>query len=337
MKILIGSPAFPPSLGGLERFAEQLAAGLARFGEDVTVMTATPAMAPDHYPFRVVRRPSPLAKLRLVRASDVFLQINLSLRDAWPLLFTRKPWVLCHQGLYEGMARLGLPATLKRAVVHKATRGISASRFVASQVDPSSAVIPNPYREDLFRLRPEVSRDRHLLFVGRLVSDKGAAILLDAVKSLRDRFPDITATIVGEGPEETALRRQVRERRLEGSVTLRGRLDGEELVEEFNRHLILVVPSVWEEPFGIVALEGIACGCVVVGTDRGGLPEAIGPCGRVVPGGDPVALAVSISELLEGDDLDRYRKRAPGHLALHTGSRAVEKYLEALRSAAGRR
>jgi len=336
MKILIGSPAFPPSLGGLERFTEQLAIGLARLGEDVTVMTATPAMAPDRYPFRVVRRPGLLAKLRLVRASDVFVQINLSLKDAWPLLFTRKPWVLCHHGLYDGVARLGLPATLKRALVHRATRGISASRFVASQVDPESVVIPNPYREDLFRLRPEVPRDRHLLFVGRLVSDKGVAIFLDAVKGLRERFPEIRATIVGEGPEETALKRQVREACVEANVTFRGRLDGEELAEEFNRHLILVVPSVCEESFGIVALEGIACGCVVVGTNRGGLPEAIGPCGRVVPGGDPVALAESISNLLEGDELDRYRNQAPGHLALHTGGRVVEKYLEVLRSATGR-
>lgn len=336
MKVLIGSPAFPPSLGGIERFAEQLAFGLAGLGEEVTVMTATPAVSPDRYPFRVVRKPGPRAKLRLVRTSDVLLQINLSLRDAWPLLFSRKPWVLCHQGLYEGAAGLGLPAVLKRALVHRATRGISASRFVASRVDPKSVVIPNPYREDLFRLEPDVPRDKQLLFVGRLVSDKGAAVLLDAVHRLLERHPAITATIVGEGPEEPALKRQAREGRLKERVSFRGRLDGEDLVEELNRHQILVVPSVWEEPFGIVALEGIACGCVVLGTDRGGLPEAIGPCGRVVPGGDPAALASAISDLLEGGDLDRYRASAREYLAKHTGRRVVEEYRAVLRDACGR-
>lgn len=335
MKVLIGSPAFPPSLGGIERFAEQLAIGLTDRGEAVTVMTATPAPAADRYDFRVVRQPGALAKLRLMREADVFLQLNVSVRDAWPLIFVRKPWLVCHQGLYEGRAKLGIPAALKRGLALRADCGISASRFIASQVDPRSVVIPNPYREDLFRLLPDVPRSRKILFVGRLVSDKGAAVLIEALRLLRDRNAAVSASIVGEGPEREALERQVRDGSLEDSVSFRGRLDGEALVEEFNRHQILVVPSVWEEPFGIVALEGVACGCVVVGTDQGGLPEAIGPCGRVVPGDDPVSLAEMIWRLLDEDRLDQYRSRARDHLAAHTGARVVAEYQTLLRKVAG--
>jgi glycosyltransferase involved in cell wall biosynthesis len=335
MKVLIGSPAFPPSLGGIERFAEQLATGLTARGEAVTVMTATPAGVADRYDYRVVRRPGALAKLRLIQDADVFLQLNVSLRDAWPLIFIRRPWLVCHQGLYEGRALFGVPAALKRALALRADRGISASQFIASRVDPRSVVIPNPYRDDLFRLMPHVPRSRTVLFVGRLVSDKGAAVLIESVRLLRARFAAASATIVGEGPEEEVLKRQVRESSLEDAVTFRGRLDGDALVEEFNRHQILVVPSVWEEPFGIVALEGIACGCVVVGTDQGGLPEAIGPCGRVVPAADPSSLAEMIERLLADGQLDVYRAHARDHLAAHAGGRVVAEYRALLRAAAG--
>ena len=54
---------------------------------------------------------------------------------------------------------------------------------------------------------------------------------------------------------------------------------GPDVVALLNRHLIIVVPSRWQEPFGLVALEGIACGCVALGANCGGLPNAIGGAG----------------------------------------------------------
>src|SRR5689334_13350053 len=69
-------------------------------------------------------------------------------------------------------------------------------------------------------------------------------------------------------------------------VELTGIKSGSDLARYLARHRVMAVPSRCEEGFGIVALEGIACGCVVVGTNLGGLPEAIGPVGIVVPNGD---------------------------------------------------
>jgi glycogen(starch) synthase len=99
-----------------------------------------------------------------------------------------------------------------------------------------------------------------------------------------------------------------------------------------------LVPSVWHEPFGIVALEGIACGCAVVGTAGGGLPDAIGPCGVTVPNGDAAALAEAIAALL--DDPDRiaaYRAAAPAHLARHRPRRVAEEYLRVMEQVVRRR
>jgi len=333
MRILIGSPAFPPSLGGLERFVEQLATGLAERGDEVTVMTSTPSPTPDSYPFRVVRCPGPLAKLRLVRECEVFFQANVSLKDLWPLALVRRPWVVVHQGLYEGIGWRKVAAAAKRFLARRATRGISASRYVAGEVDPESEVIPNPYDERLFRIVPGVARDADLLFVGRLVSDKGADVLVRALARLAAAGCRPSLSVVGEGPEESRLKDLVAGSGLADQVAFRCRLDGEELVREMNRHRILVVPSVWEEPFGIVALEGIACGCVVVGTARGGLVEAIGPCGAVVPNGDAEALAEVLEELLRRADPGPFQAAAPAHLARHRGAVVVERYGELIHGA----
>ncbi len=335
MKILIGSPAFPPSLGGLERFVEQLASGLAERGDEVTVMTSTPSPAPDRYPFRVVRCPGPRAKLRLVRECEVFFQANVSLKDLWPLALVRRPWVVVHQGLYTGRGWRKAAAAAKRFLAQRATRGISASQYVAGEVDPESEVIPNPYDDRLFRIVPGVARSGDLLFVGRFVSDKGADVLVRSLACLAATDVRPSLTLVGAGPEEGRLRELVAESGLAGRVCFRGRLDGEELVREMNRHRILVVPSVWEEPFGIVALEGIACGCVVVGTARGGLIEAIGSCGVVVPNGDEEALAATLKELLEGADPAAFRTSAMEHLERHRGGRIVDRYRAVLHTVAG--
>jgi len=98
----------------------------------------------------------------------------------------------------------------------------------------------------------------------------------------------------------------------------------------------MAVPSRWAEPFGIVALEGIACGCAVVGTALGGLPEAIGRCGVTVPNADAPAMARALRSLLENDSLRaNYCSAAPAHLARHARSQVARSYLNVLESAAG--
>ena len=85
----------------------------------------------------------------------------------------------------------------------------------------------------------------------------------------------------------------------------------------------------WQEPFGIVALEAIGCGCVVVGSAGGGLPEAIGPCGVTFPNHDAAALARRLAELLEsGEKIAALRAAAPAHLDRHRRSVVAARYLQ---------
>lgn len=96
----------------------------------------------------------------------------------------------------------------------------------------------------------------------------------------------------------------------------------------------LVVPSVWSEPFGIVALEGIACGCLVIGSQGGGLKDAIGPCGLTYPNGDVAALAAAMRRVLDEPSLGtELRAKAPAHLARHSPQAVVDAYLQVMQRA----
>jgi glycogen(starch) synthase len=331
MKILLSSYAFPPSVGGLEEVSEMVAHGLAAAGHDVRVLTMTPAgAAPETHPFEILRRPRPGELFNSVRWCDAYLQMNVSLRLAWPLLFVHRPWVVA---LHGGLNGAGVREVVKRLTLRRA-HVVAVSGAIAEGAGENVAVLPNPYRESVFRNLNPGPRPYELVFLGRLVSDKGAHRLIEALALLRAGGLAPRLLIIGSGPEETALREQCERLQLNDQVEFAGLLRGHELARRLNECRIMVVPSIWEEPFGIVALEGIACGCVVVGSEAGGLPEAIGPCGCTFPKGDVAALASRLSELLRDPaKIAALRARAPEHLARHRPDRVSDAYLAVLQKA----
>jgi glycogen(starch) synthase len=208
---------------------------------------------------------------------------------------------------------------------------ISVSRAVAETLPGKSHVLFNPYRDDIFFRIPSIQKDRDLFFVGRMVSDKGIDVLIEAMAKLRDRGLQPSLTVAGSGPEESAMRRRVNELHLGKLVTFAGQVTDEKLNELLNAHKIMVVPSRAGEGFGVVALEGIACGCVLVGSTHGGLPEAIGQCGRTFPNGDSSALAELLHDLLAHPETWKgHFDHAQAHLDAHRPSIVAERYLEVL-------
>lgn len=339
MRILVYSPTFFPSLGGLEVNVVQLAEGFHAAGHEVVVVAKTPNPEPEPFPFRVVRNPSRLALLRLARWCDVFFQANVSLRGIWPLLLVRRPWVVSHQGWYNRPDGSLAPQDRLKRFLLRWGRSISNSQAVADHLATPSVVVHNAYRDDLFRRLPEVERTGELIFLGRLVSDKGAEVLLDALGLLRARGLEPRLTLVGDGPERRPLEEQARRLGIEGRLTFLGSRRGEEIARLLNAHRILVVPSRYDEPFGIVALEGIACGCLVIGSRGGGLKEAIGRCGLTFRNGDAAELAGLLAEALA--DPGRFAPdpaEVARHLESHGAAAMVRAYLAVIEAAhAGRR
>jgi glycosyltransferase involved in cell wall biosynthesis len=262
---------------------------------------------------------------------DVCLHNNLSLRAAWPLLARRKPWVIAHHThLTRVDGRVGWRDRLKQRVIRHA-RNIAVSRAVAAHLAAPSVVIGNPYRASVFRELPGIARDRDLVFVGRLIAEKGLDVLLLALAWLRGHGLHPRLTVVGEGPAEPQVRALCTRLILDDRVEFAGRLDERALAELLNRHRIMVIPSLCVETFGLVALEGIACGCVPVASALGGLPEAVGECGLLAPPDDAAGLARVLADLLKpGADLARFRAAAPAHLARHEPRAIAAEYLRVL-------
>jgi len=324
MRILLSSYAFLPSIGGIEVVSALLADEFRRCGHEVRVVTATSAGADEErYGYEVVRQPRPAQLIDLVRWSEIVFHNNISLRSAWPMLFIRRPWVITHAGFIEP----GIAGSVKRFSLRFAT-SIAISPAIANSLAVPSVLIPNPYDPEFF-YDPLQRRDRDLVFVGRLEEGKGVATLLKALKKLTSLGFSPQLTIVGRGPQQEPLRCLADDLGLASYVNFVGAKRGRALVEEIGRHRIMVVPSLWNEPFGVVALEGIACGCALIASSGGGLPYAIGPCGLTFPNGDADALAGCLARLLSSpEELTALKRGAPAHLRKHTVENIAKRYLE---------
>jgi glycosyltransferase involved in cell wall biosynthesis len=329
IKLLILSRTFLPVVGGMEIAIDLLASQWRALGLEVKLVTKTPGDDQTHA-YEVIRRPSVARMIRLVHQADVVYSRNVSLRGLWPLALVRRPWVVSHHSWYTRTnGEVALADRLKRTVLRRADVSIAVSSAIARPLGPETIVMPNPFRDALFHPRPDVAVDRDLVFVGRMVSDKGIDVLLRAMATLASRGQRPSLSLVGDGPEVPKTREIVEDLRLSSHVAFVGTLRDEALAREIARHRVMVVPSRYEEPFGIVAVEGIASGCVVIGSQGGGLPEAIGPCGLLFPNGDATALAHQIERVLQNPALAaEIRSRAPGHIERFRARNVARRYVE---------
>lgn len=332
--ILIATVPFCPSVGGVETVSRLLAEEWTRMGHTVVVATATSspdlAVTPA---YRIVRRPSFLQMVRLYLDADLIILQGMALRLGWPALFLPRRIIVVHHLVKDGTQPwTGLRRWLARRAEH-----VAVSRAVADSLPCRSHVIANPYSTaEFIDMTPALARERDLVFVGRLVGEKGADLAIAALLVLRARGVFPTLTIIGDGREAADLGHLIKEHALQNQVMMLGTLTGGALVKELNRHRIMLVPSRWKEPFGIVALEGIACGCLVIGSNEGGLPDAIGDCGLVFPNNDATALADCIQKLLsESETCLQMRKKAAAHLQGHEASAIARRYLDVMKASIG--
>jgi len=298
-------------------------------GHSVKVATLTPDARAPGEGFEILRAPSFARLAQAARWCDVYFQNNISLQLAGPLLIVRRPWIMAHQTwIPQPRGFSGLNHRLKLFLLRFGI-STSISQAMADSLPVASEVIPNPYDASVFHERDSVARSEDLVALGRLVSDKGFDLLIQALGLLAKDGVAPRLTIIGDGPEKPLLIRLAKDLGVADQVTFRAAMTGTALAEELNRHRIMVIPSRWKEPFGIVALEAIACGCVPVGSREGGLADAIGLCGSTFPNGDVPALTRELTRLLKGPELlHHYREHAADHLCRHWPEAIARRYLE---------
>lgn len=140
-------------------------------------------------------------------------------------------------------------------------------------------------------------------YVGRLVSEKGLPLLLEAARQLTMDGCDFHLKFIGDGPERSYLEEQVKALGLCQRVTFTGYLRGEVLQSALSSVAAVVMPSIWEETAGLSAIEQMMRGRLVIGADVGGLGEVVSDGGLRFRSGDVEALTACLRRVLDEPDL----------------------------------
>jgi glycosyltransferase involved in cell wall biosynthesis len=368
VNVLLYSRAFFPATGGIETVSLTLAEQIAAAGHRCTVVTETEAdpTKPDPTGFAIERRPSQARRLALVRAADVVHSNGSSLALFFHAKLARKPFLWTHGGYQlvcvDGMgwvddapapmtpfASLAFHARrrgakvaaveavklgLRNVVGRLVDRNVAVSHWVAGrQPLPRQMVIYNPFPLTRFLGKPApTAPPRHdFLYVGRLVSEKGPALLLRALALLNARpgRRPATALVIGDGVQRAALEELARTSGVAAHVTFAGVKRGAELLAAIDDGAIAVVPTECEEAMGGVALELLAAGKPLIVAERGGLVECVGDVAWSFPNGDAAALADRMAALVDDEALRKSKAAlAPDVLERFDEKRLARDYLD---------
>jgi UDP-glucose:(glucosyl)LPS alpha-1,2-glucosyltransferase len=178
---------------------------------------------------------------------------------------------------------------LRRCVLNGVTEAID---------DP--VVLPNCL--DLTELPPAAPREPVVLFAGRIVCEKGPDAFVTACASALSNLPGWRADMIGADrfnahSPDTDFVQTVRAAAQAAGVHMLGYRDHPQVLQAMGRAAIVVVPSRWSEPFGLVALEALASGAALICAPRGGLPEVAGDAALYANPDDPAELAAAIHAL----------------------------------------
>jgi glycogen(starch) synthase len=332
MRILCTTPLYWPYIGGLEAAVMTLLAELRERGHVACVVTSHDALAlPDeeeHDGVAIHRLPlrsalttrDPMALLGSQRRATAIRRtfapdvVHINLPDpgaavhlraasahAAPLVVTVHTSILLGDGgsdsLFGTLLRMADWVTAPSMAVLRPLRAALPSlderSTVVSYGLPPAAGITAP---------PDPPR---ILCVGRLIAEKGIDLAVAAFGSLASRFPTVRLVIAGDGPERGRLEGQARDLGLADRVDFLGWVSPDRMPSVIAGASVVVVPSRWQEAFGLVAIETAWQGRPIVAARVGGLPEPVvdGATGFIVDPEDSAAIARAVATLLEDSSL----------------------------------
>jgi glycosyltransferase involved in cell wall biosynthesis len=185
---------------------------------------------------------------------------------------------------------------------------------------------------------PIADRRVSFAYAGRLVPEKGIAVLLDAAKILKNGRLDFEIQIIGDGAERQKLETHIRVNELDSCVRITGFLTGEALANALRNITVMVMPSIWEETAGLAAMEQMMRGRLVIVSDIGGLGEIVGGSGLTYEPGDANALAARMrSVILDRSIIERYGQLARTRASvLFERQRMIEEHARIYRALSSR-
>ncbi len=373
MRILIINSEYPPIGGGAGNASANIARELVAMGQEVTVLTAHYGDLPPKTEQDGLQILRIKALRRRMDRSSALEQIIFMLVSSLHTMRCQRTWqpdvIIAFFGVPSGAAAWcanifsGIPYVVSLrggdvpgfrpydfAVYHKLvapllrmiwrrSSGLIANsaglKELALAFDSNAHISMIPNGVDLQRYFPG-DRDwqpARLLFVGRLVYQKGVDILLAALEGLNSHPWELF--LVGDGPEREALQAQVRDFGLSERVQFKCWLDGDALAEQLQQANLFVFPS-RHEGMPNAVLEAMACGLPVIATRIAGNEELVvdGENGLLIPPEDPVALRSALLELMENPAMRQQmgaasRKRVEAN---YSWSQIASEYLELVKA-----
>lgn len=335
-KILIVTPYFPPSTGGLERYAGELAKHLKSDHKwKVVVLTTSKQKGVDEkkrvdgltiyrlgYQFKCSNTPFSFdwfLKIRKILKTESPNIINIhtpvpGIGDIVSVMSKNTPIVVTyHTGtmlkgrippdifiwLYEHFL---LPLMLRKAKNIVCSSDFVRFGFLHKYLDKSKTITPGTDIEIFKPDSAKKSNNKTVLFLaglGRADQHKGLSLVIDAINSLHESMPDIRLVVVGDGNMRGEYEDYVRKCGLNEWVKFKGNLFGNKLVSAYQNARVFALPSI-NDSYPTAIIEAMACGLPVVSTSTGSIPSLVddGKTGFLVAPNDFEALTSKLKKVL---------------------------------------
>jgi glycosyltransferase involved in cell wall biosynthesis len=367
MKILLYSSVFWPSIGGVESITDTLATNLVQLGHECIVVTETPLVSQKEIErkYRIVRQPGLRERFSLARECDLIHSNGASVVMYPFARLAKKPFIWTHNGYQvscvDGLGwvdgeptpltpissliyhfhrrgigfflRESFKLALRRYVANHVNLNIAATQWVAKRQPLRNQIVAyTPYPLTKFKAAHRNAPIKYdLIYVGRLVSEKGLPDLIQAfhLLTLIPEHSQRTLAIVGSGNMKSSLEKMVKEFHLENNIDFLGPKQGDELIDIISQAAIGVVPSAWEEPMGGVSLELLAAGKVLITSDSGGHAECVGKAGLKFKNRDYLALFGAMKEIIMNQGLfQQLQENAYPQIEAFDELKLTQKYVE---------
>lgn len=308
-RILIITPFFEPNIGGVETHLNDLVAELNHHHYFSVVLTYSPLTTPAQYQPRetvgqcqIIRftwfGQNIFHRLEKFPLFDfIYLTPYLLIRSFfWMLINHRQVDVIHSQGINGAGIGLILSKIFHKThivsthAIYEHISGISQqlSVYIFNHTDNVLCLSQKSLRQlknwgvspsrlhlyrywvDLKSFIPHSSPPPQftILFVGRLIPKKGIRVFLQAAA----KFPRLKFVIAGNGPEETAINRYLKNH---NNLKFLGPVQNSSIAQIYRQSSILCIPSQYPEGFGRVVLEALASGLPIIGSNRGSISEAV--------------------------------------------------------------
>jgi len=303
IKILFWTELFFPHIGGIEVFGAQFIKALLRSGYTVEVVTShSGARLPDitekegirihRFPFQKTLAQRDMKEIKQISAKVIRLNKHfrpdiIHVNTIQPSLFffyhTRSSYpasfvLTLHQPPLSSSGNSSLlHNTMSSAdwITTVSHNLLSEARRYAPGIESKSSVIQNGLECPHTKPSRLSFKNPTILCIGRLIKDKGFDIAIGAFQSILKSLPEANLIIAGDGPERKYLEEKTSCLGLSRAVCITGWIPPEEVPELMNKATLVVVPSRWEEPFCLVALQAAQMGRPVVASKTGGIPETV--------------------------------------------------------------